>query len=1083
MSDLIEWKSPDTKNGLRTELASPLIPPPAGSGSEEPTSVTNGLPNLMSGEKRPSLDNNPFDQVFKETAEYVRKREDPFEMVLENVSSSKKTKRHSVDFQDDFIPKHTRYAEVLKMNKTLDESVLDIDLNSSRFCLEENSIIGDLNNTDLLNENSKDGAVPEIAVHAASPINTSILNYSAMNDSLTGKVSSANAEETAIRSLVAKRVSMCIQKGIMDAELMLNPNQKCKLINGRRCLSQTDGLSPKRFDFRKRSHSIIDRKRSLSRSEQNTLPSLSSMYFEDPMNQGFCDEQYIGGNLYNSEFKFLNSKDYSSVFSDLSNVSAITSLGSNSCNNSIFNGAMNQGFFCNCTFPNCQHFPAITLSPANSRGSIRSSSASTNGSLNASESARSDLSDLRERFNALKVKLSDSSPNDSSNTKGDITELSEKFRELKCISESGNSEEKSKVESEGEKEKQEDKKDEKLIDVEVFVPSGGSASSGTETFSGSSSDSVFTISGGDKSIMSEARKLARTFEEMAENKIDSDGLDLLSNHTEFDFDQLPDSDDEVIVDNLIDLPPSPFKPEAPPNSPAEVENGSPPADESSEEKNKIRMKEIEMEFIQPKDPEKKIKATSLLLELEKLIKTEQNPDAEKLLIELEKVLGVKWENNTELLGTYLQNAKSNLQIDKIGIDEGEEKKDLENKDVENKDSSNSDREDKENESIDVKECKKEMFNRGNSFVIKKGGHDVRKMQYPGLNRSISSKSLDSSLKVKSVHDDSAVNQVAIRNNSQLIKEKIKLQIPGVKKRFSSDPNFVDSISENKQADSTRIMKKSFSSKVRDKLIPAPEIQKSTISYMTDALRNKFKHKSDTGVSKRGPMKATISFGNMHRRGSIGKKTSSVAEPETPPKKSPEGPPVYSALSSTPNSFTRPTFYKKSKSKPVASSTPDSKEPCTPFMKPPSPRKRNFSWNISPVPTHSKANQEKLGSKDSPKGSKINASPRRPSTPKARRPPSTPSGIPKYSPRPQMQRRRSLNDLNKSEMRPESPQAAAKSSSFQKTPISTKKVEYQPSKSPLRNLNKIEFKAKPFNLISKMRRRGSEYTEAEKENYS
>lgn len=224
------------------------------------------------------------------------------------------------------------------------------------------------------------------------------------------------------------------------------------------------------------------------------------------------------------------------------------------------------------------------------------------------------------------------------------------------------------------------------------------------------------------------------------------GLDLLSNHTEFDFDQLPDSDDEVIVDNLIDLPPSPFKLEAPPNSPAEVESESPPADESSEEKSKIRMKEIEMEFIQPKDPEKKIKATSLLLELEKLIKTEKNPDAEKLLVELEKVLGVKWENNTELLGTYLQNAKSNLQIDKIG-EEGEEKKDLENKDLENKDSSNSDREDKDNKSIDVKECKKEVFTRGNSFVMKKGGHDFRKMQYHGLNRSISRKSLDSFSKV------------------------------------------------------------------------------------------------------------------------------------------------------------------------------------------------------------------------------------------------------------------------------------------------------------------------------------------------
>ena len=49
MCDLIDLNSPDTDKGLRTELASPLIPPPAGSGSEEPSPITNGLPNLIAG--------------------------------------------------------------------------------------------------------------------------------------------------------------------------------------------------------------------------------------------------------------------------------------------------------------------------------------------------------------------------------------------------------------------------------------------------------------------------------------------------------------------------------------------------------------------------------------------------------------------------------------------------------------------------------------------------------------------------------------------------------------------------------------------------------------------------------------------------------------------------------------------------------------------------------------------------------------------------------------------------------------------------------------------------------------------------
>ena len=91
--------------------------------------------------------------------------------------------------------------------------------------------------------------------------------------------------------------------------------------------------------------------------------------------------------------------------------------------------------------------------------------------------------------------------------------------------------------------------------------------------------------------------------------------------------------------------------------------------------------------------------------------------------------------------------------------------------------------------------------------------------------------------------------------------------------------------------------------------------------------------------------------------------------------------------------------------------------------------------------------------------KMNTSPsRRPSTPKARRPPSTPSGIPKYSPRPNMQRRRSLNDLNKSD------RCSTSSQLLLKTPNSPKLVENKAPKSPLRSINKVDLKTKSFNLV-------------------
>lgn len=190
------------------------------------------------------------------------------------------------------------------------------------------------------------------------------------------------------------------------------------------------------------------------------------------------------------------------------------------------------------------------------------------------------------------------------------------------------------------------------------------------------------------------------------------GFDLLSSNAEFNFDNLPDSDDEVEV-NLIDLPVSPLKSTDVPENSLETKNENQQINKTDNEINKI--KEIEMEFTQPVDPDKKIVVTSLLLELEKLIKTEKNPDAEKLLNDLEKVLGVKWENNTDLLNVYLQNAKDNVQIDKNDNVNNEE---TENINLETKLEEIKDIEPEENKSIGLNV--KDNLMRKSSFVIKKG---------------------------------------------------------------------------------------------------------------------------------------------------------------------------------------------------------------------------------------------------------------------------------------------------------------------------------------------------------------------------
>lgn len=1064
MNDLIDLNSPDTSKVLRRELASPLIPIPAGIEKDDLTSIPNGLPNLLADEKRDNFDNNPFDKVLQETTEYVRKKEDPFELVLEKVKSSKNSNRNSIEFKDDFVPKHVKHANVLKLNKTLDDSVLDNSLNIYNFSLANNSINEDIFSTDLLKGQNDVENVPKIFVEPSSPpLNSSALNYSAMNDSLIE--SNVSFKENEIRSLVAKRVSICIQKGIMEAEGKLgNINL---LPKSRRCHSQGDrnlNSSSKNFNHKQRFCSTGNIKNKLCNSERSTL---SSFEYDDQMNKAFLQEPSSIDN---------------SVFTDISNISEITRLNSLSsvCNSSLSflsNGTMNQAFMESGSTSNSQVLPTT---------------------VNVSKTACNDISDLRNRFETLKLKLSHS--------------CSDFEGVRKDMENAGNSKESTSNDGIIFKEQMNKKinDEEKLIDVEVFIPPNESKSSTSkDSITDTSSDSVFTKSIMNKSILSEARKIAKTFEEMADtDKSNSSGFDLLSN-TEFNFDNLPDSDEEAeaVEVNLIDLPVSPLKTDVLVNSSNEAKCETKELNETVNEMKKI--KEIEKEFTQSEDSDKnKIVVTSLLLELEKLIKTEKNPDAEKLLNDLEKVLGVKWENNTDLLNVYLQNAKSNAQTVRDDIQgenteiinsETEEfskvEKNLEtqeNLETEKSLETEKNEENIENVYLKTEEIKdnakcvkqeenklsdltvKDTLMRKTSFVIKKGKSDFIKSF---------SKRIDSPLKVKGpirkiVPENLSQDQV-IKKTSQSIKGREQSQTAGARKRFSSDPcEFNSSFGRQSTSSSVTNMKKAISIKeVCDKVVTVTDVKKTTLSNSTSALKNKLKCKSESGVSKKGPMKATIHFGGLQRRGSFVKKDSSPSELETSTRTASENSSALHVPTSTPNSSIS-SIFKKSKSKPVASSTPDSKEQKN-SLKPKSPHSRKLSCNISPVSPFLRPNHEKLVSKDSPKRNA--SSPKRASTPKVQKSPRTPSAIPKFSSLPTLQRRKSMNDLNKSGKYSEAPRLSS-SSNLQKTFGSANKSTSVLSKSPLRNSNKMDLKCKTFNLI-KLTRRGYEYVEAEKENFS
>ncbi|XP_012288700.1 formin-J [Orussus abietinus] len=674
MSDLIDLSSPDSKNSGILKLASPLIPTPTVSTNDE-GSVSS---NLETVGKLNSLENNPFDKVFHETAEYISKKNDPFEIVLEKVLKSKEecvnSKAHFMKFKDDFTPKRTRHSDILKMNKTLDDSLIELVPNSSSsrkygFTLSENeSLVHDLNNTSLLSENYQKSELsnfllregfkpPNIMICPPSPIDLSILNNSAMNDSLM-ESSRNTSEEDQIKYLIAQRVSI-IEKGTNKSEYLAKTNdfKKHKLW---RSLSHGDKLSPKaKIPFKQRTQSIVE---SLKVGKPDSESSLSnpSILSDDPFNTAFLMRQMSN----------------SSVGTGLSSISSISRLNSDSSwfksSLSVFSdGTMNQAFLRddskdgNNTRSETSRLNSASLvfnkSPVLHSGSANQlfqNNSQGNEMLNAkspySLSVKSTSSlglnvpskqpiaifDLAEKFQKLRMQSETPSTTTSLDGASTTGTVKTSIIENQCTDRS------------------------KLIDIDDFITPAVSTSLHQNCKNSSSTSSTpdsvfFENSSIDKSILFQAKALAKTFEQLAEKTVSgscSSGDDLVSSQPQWNFDLLPVSDDEQVVDNLIELPPSPNAASNPSaNTELQIVKESSLQNLNDLKKDKNTIKELEMEFIDPLSTEKKAVAATLLLDLQKLIKTEHNSKAKKLLDNLEKALGINYVSNVELLTTCLQN--------------------------------------------------------------------------------------------------------------------------------------------------------------------------------------------------------------------------------------------------------------------------------------------------------------------------------------------------------------------------------------------------------------------------------------------
>jgi len=363
MCDLIDLNSPDVRGALESaKLASPLIPAPKN------VECDDGTGSVLTTEKLEVDGNNPFDRVLHETAEYVSKKGDPFEVMLQRALKSKNWRNtQSVDFTDDFTPRKKKYFKT--MNKTLgmlDESLLEgrfgfFDRDKKEAKIKTKSGIN-ARNTDVCDSNAADNASVSKQEHkmsVASPdsLELSILNQSAMNDALL---------EVLPKSKENGKVSPLLEKDALFEELIFPSNVKhFKLPNIQRSLSQGAGKSPTGLLHQnKRSQSVTDGQRKISQSDNSTMSSF--------LNRGFLESR----------------QSEQSVVSSLSNISSITKLTSASLSSSILsNDAMNHAF----------------LDDGSSKTSQEKMS-TTESSMEI-KLRQYDLSDLAERLNKLKCTM------------------------------------------------------------------------------------------------------------------------------------------------------------------------------------------------------------------------------------------------------------------------------------------------------------------------------------------------------------------------------------------------------------------------------------------------------------------------------------------------------------------------------------------------------------------------------------------------------------------------------------------------------------------------------------------------------
>ncbi|XP_014218906.1 uncharacterized protein LOC106647151 [Copidosoma floridanum] len=777
--------------------------------------------------------------------------------------------------------------------------------------------------------------------------------------------------------------------------------------------------------------------------------------FEDPFNNAFrknqssiSDSSNLSKQLYLSAnrdtFERLNSD--SSTYSGLSNISAIPNGSSNKIHLDI-----------KSSFSEISDLSTI---PSNATSSFNSFMLSNNTAnrafINTTENTSgksSDKSDLIKKFYEIKRRIS--------------TQID--FTNHESSKESSSEKRKSSVDEECAKSSVN-----KLVDLDV------------------SSNSVFSDpSGVDDIIVNEAQSIAETFEKLASSLQHAPSTDnnLPLEQTEFDFDCLPPSDDEAVND-LIDLPTSPPKKVIPKSVTEEEERVFTNNDAKS----------LESEFIEQNDSEKKAAATSLLLDLQKLINKENNPRACKVLDDLQNILGVKCDDNTELLKNCLQstnftqfkeNSKSDLPVQKS--DDSSEINSVQTIEDLGVMSIESDVDNTTESNIDSTNCmpfedeksKKNLQSILDKIINKKDEADVVDFLTSIGSMLTMAKELQEKKNValkSKTETKMATNSLIPWNTPKSTKKSQSKSFEGLSQRkddllsksFNMNSSNVPNIKDKRKSGllNIRLFQNNASALGKKKVDSINQESKkphsSTTNIGSESITAKFKKKiSSEVVTKKGPLKAMIPLGKMQKQVFTNPRMSSQSASLTPSKTQIA---ILNVSSSTPNSG---RAYKFSKSNPKASSTPNTDAPKKReeiLTRLSIPMRNSFKCkSADSLPSLNPGLRRSFSLKTNQRRDQISSPP--PSQSQAVKQNSSISSdsrLPRLSPRPVRVRNYSFSDSK----------TAVKSPSKFASKNLDKKFHRHSVLSPLKNLNKLEHK--PTNLASRLGR--SYQLGPEKENY-